>query len=186
MRNDSHKWSPAQAITSFVDTPIDLNVAVITPIELARQTLISGANVLSQINAPLIGWPDITSTESYALCLRRDRVLIVDEVSTNDSNRDTGWDDASQQALSDVSDSYAVFDLSGPQALELLQRGAEISLQTQSRSVMRLLFGLDTMIYRVASTDRFRIHIAWARQQSLIEHLQMCSRAAESFDLRTL
>jgi len=173
MRNDSHKWPPAQAIVSFNETPIDLGLAILSPIVLSRQTLLSGPNVFDQVDAPLIAWPDIVDKQRYALCLRRDRVLLVDGAEP-----DSGWDEKNHQAISDVSDTYAVFDLSGPHALELLQRGAEISLQTQSRSVVRLLFGLDAIIYRVAKADQFRVHIAWARQRSLIDHLHSAASLA--------
>ncbi len=172
MRNDSHKWPPAQAIDSFNESFIDLGNASLKPIEMARQTMISGPNVLDQIDAPLVAWPTIIDEQRYALCLRRDRVLLVDGVERSGIERDSGWDQKNQQAISDVSDTYAVFDLSGPYALELLQRGAEISLQTPSNSVLRRLFGLDTIIYRAAKADQFRVHIEWARRQSLIDHLR--------------
>lgn len=172
MRNDNHKWPPAQAISSFIESSIDFGNASLQPIEVARQTMISGPHVLDQIDAPLVAWPTIIDEQRYALCLRRDRVLLVDGVERSGLERDSGWDQKKQQAISDYSDTYAVFDLSGPHALELLQRGAEISLQTPSNSVVRRLFGLDAMIYRAVKPDQFRVHIAWARQQSLIEHFQ--------------
>ncbi len=166
MRDDRHKW----AAFAPDDTAIDLGGAQLSPIRLARQTLISGPNVHAQTSLPVIEWPDIIDQDVYALSLRRDRVLVV-----NGPEIETGWTPGTSQAISDASDAYATFDLSGPGAFQLLQRGAELSLKTRSKSVMRALFGMHVMLYRRAS-ERFRLHVPTAQQDGLMHHIKAAAQ----------
>lgn len=162
MRDDRHKWAPLAS-----GTVVDLRTATLTPVKLHRQTLISGPDVLRQTELPVVQWPDVIGRESYALSLRRDRVLMV-----NGAAIATGWDQAKSWAVSNASDAFAVFDLSGADAFDLLTRGAELSLDSPSNSVTRRLFGLDVMLYRAALPDpTYRLHVATAMQDALINHL---------------
>jgi len=162
MRDDRLKWDAPEVVkTSFVAEKV-----TVTPVLLERQTLISGANVLKQIAQPVIEWPQITPEKSYALSLRRDQVLLVNGPEMTD-----GWSEVTQQSISDASDTWAVFDLSGPGAITLLNCGTELSLNVQSRSVSRLAFGLEVLIYRIIDHDRFRIHVASSQADTLLKHL---------------
>jgi hypothetical protein len=164
MRDDSEKWDAPDALPR-VHTE---NGVTLTPVTLTRQVLISGPQVLSCPDWPILRWPDIAPAPPYALSLRRDRVLLVDGPEMAD-----GWHPDSGCAISDASDAYAVFDLSGRRAFEVLQRGAELRLDLPSPSVARLLFGLAVFLYRVEKGDRFRIHIASSQAEALVKSLKL-------------
>ena len=163
MRDDRHKWAPA----GQNDFPIDIWNATLSIPKIERQTLISGQNVLSQIKQPLIGWPDIAKKESYAVTLRRDRVLLI-----NGPEKSDGWNTKQNQAISNASNAFAVFDLSGEAALSLLKRGTELSLEISSRSAARRLFGLEAILYRFADKQTYRIHVHAAHRETLIENFK--------------
>ncbi|MCZ4351221.1 hypothetical protein O4H61_01695 [Roseovarius aestuarii] len=163
MRDDSQRW----------DAPLPPDYAhsakgiTLTRTTLARQVVVSGPRVLTQIEGPVAEWPGIVTGQSYALCLRTDRVLLV-----NGPPLSEGWHEGTDQAVSDASDAYAVVDISGPRSLEVLTRGAELSLQHPSKSVARLLFGLGVFLYRHDSEDRFRIHVPSSQADALIQSIK--------------
>lgn len=163
MRDDSNKWDAPDAL---MGTHIQSGVTLV-PVSLTRQTLISGPRVQSQTDWPIVGWPDIATTPTYALSLRRDRVLLVDGPDMAE-----GWHEDTQRAISDARDAYTVFDISGDRAIEVLQRGAEVRLDMESKSVARLLFGFGVFLYRVNSEDRFRIHAPSRQAGSLVGFLK--------------
>lgn len=70
-----------------------------------------------------------------------------------------------------MTDGVQVFDLQGPFALSALQRGAELSVDTASASVARLLFGMNVFLYRHDQHDRFRIHITRGLGEALYQNL---------------
>ena len=145
---------------------IDLGPARLTPVHLTRQTLVSGPNVLTQTDLPLVDWPGAAPSGPYAVTLRRDRLLLVNAPETPD-----GWNDTTQQATSDVTDAYTVFDLTGD-ALPLLGRGAEIFPDIPSRSVARLLFGLDVFLYHLDDGTTYRLHVPRAHAEALVTHFE--------------
>jgi len=61
-------------------------------------------------------------------------------------------------------------------SLELLKRGAEISLDEPSQSAVRFLFGYEVIIYRTSSTD-FRLHIDHTYADALWSHFQQSTVA---------
>jgi len=163
MRDDSGKWD-APLPSGYAHDANGMTLAAVT---LARQVLISGPDVLTQTKQPIAGWPDIVTADSYALSVRRDRVLLVNGPTVSE-----GWHDDIGQAVSDASDAYAVFDVSGERSLEVLKRGAELNLDVPSRSVARLLFGLGVFLYRYETENSFRIHVASAHAEALVKSLE--------------
>lgn len=163
MRDDRTKWPPAGTSAGM----LQLNGCRLSPVHPKRQTLVSGAGLSSRFDGPFLGWPDIADTDTYVLSLRRDRILIVNGPAQQD-----GWDSARNLAISDFTDGYAVFDLQGPAAFAVLRRGTEITLETPSRSVARLLFGLGVLVYRFGQEDGFRLHVARAHRDALLRRLQ--------------
>jgi len=166
MRDDTALWDAPRDPTE----PIDLGPAQLTPVQLTRQTLVSGPDVLHQTDLPLVEWPDAAPSGPYALTLRRDRLLLVNGPEAPD-----GWNDATRQATSDVTDAYSVFDLTGD-ALPLLGRGAEISPDIPSRSVARLLFGLGVFLYRLDNATTYRLHVPRAHTEALVKHVETAAR----------
>lgn len=162
MRDDRLKW-PAP---SSAPINVTLDDAVLSSVAEMRQTLISGPNVLRQLDVPVGAWPNPVIGESYALSLRRDRILQI-----NGPKVALGWDDAKSLAVSDASDAYAVFELLGQGAFDVLKRGTEISLAVPSKSVTRRLFGLAVMVYRHEAEDRFRLHVARASADALVAQI---------------
>lgn len=157
MRNDTTSWDAPCADQGFDRE--GLSVRRIWP---ARQVLVSGVDVLSQVTLPVIGWPEMASGP-VALCLRRDRVLELDGPARQD-----GWRDG--LAVTDVTDGYAVFEISGAVAFDALRAGTEIRLDLPSRSVARRFHGMDALIYRIA--PGYRIHVPRAMAEALARHLR--------------
>ena len=97
MRDDRQKWAPSQS-----DSPatVETDLVRISGVSSDRLTLISGpvqqalAKCGMQIAA---GWPDPVSSDSYALRLRRDRILVVNGPALED-----GWDADNGVAISDM------------------------------------------------------------------------------------
>lgn len=155
MRNDSEKWTPALGLVRPAFSVPGFEMQMILP---RRQTLISGtyssAVALAGVGAA-IGWPDKVAGGSYALRLRRDRVLVVNGPALAD-----GWHDAEGLAVSDMTDGYAVIEIGGAHAMGVLMRGTEISPDEPSASVVRGYAGYGTLIYAGETEGRFRIHVA--------------------------
>jgi hypothetical protein len=169
MRDDSTKWDVPHAS----DHVHNANGITLTALTLTRQVLCSGPRVLAQTQLPIAGWPDIVTAQSYALSIRRDQVLLVNGPAIPE-----GWHDATCQAVSDASDAYAVFDISGEKSLEALKRGAELNLDIPSRSVARALFGLDVFLYRYGTENGFRIHARRSHAQALLKSLSIAIAAS--------
>jgi len=157
MRDDSARWDAPRKVSAVWKR----DAVSIREITLPRLTLISGADVLAD-HPNAIGWPAIASGDSYTLCLRRDRVL---EVGGPD--RPEGWDSATGRAISDLNGGEAVFEVTGPNALPFLTRGAELDLTAPSRSALRGLFGMAATLYRYGAEDQFRLHVSLARGQAM-------------------
>jgi len=168
MRDDSHKWDRLTK-DDVIEMP---NGARLSHVKNLTLTMISGTNVLKQIDAPQVGWPEVTDADRYAVVMRRDRVLLV-----GDTDLTEGWDDAKNLAVSDMTHGYDVFDLSGPQALSMMQQGTEIHLDQPSRSVVRLAFGLGLHIYRYGAEDTFRVHVLTHQREALIGYLKAVSKS---------
>ncbi|MDK3019013.1 hypothetical protein [Pseudodonghicola flavimaris] len=158
MRDDSQSWAPPPDHSQ----PLHGAGVTVTRILPVRQTLISAPDILTRQPAAL-GWPDVATGDRYSLCLRRDRVLEI-----NGPERAAGWHDG--QAISDITDGLIVFEIAGAAALALIQRGTEISERQPSRSVQRLGFGTELMLYRWE--DRLRLHAPRADGPALWHRLK--------------
>ena len=167
MRDDRARWDAPQDHTAAMT----VGGATLQEVTLTRQTLISGTDV-RRTTGPVIGWPDIVGADRYVLCLRRDRVLVV-----NGEPMATGWDSSTQTAVSDMTHGYRVFDLTGPAAHDVLRRGAEIELTSPSPSVARQMFGLGAFVYRVSHPDHLRVHVATAQAEAMYGHLTAALQA---------
>lgn len=163
MRNDSAKWDRLRTAREFELSP-KVRLKRVDGLQL---TLLSGPRVLEQIDLPQIGWPDLAPLDPHAVMMRRDRVLIVGGASLPE-----GWDETTNQVASDMSHGYAVFDLSGPGALDVLQVGTELFLDRPSRSAARLAFGLGLLIHRFTDEHTYRIFVPRYHADALIAHLK--------------
>ena len=133
MRNDSANWTPAAPLARAPVEIAETRLEVIVP---ERQTLLSGSiGALLEMSGveTATGWPKPATGESYALCLRRDRILRVNGTALED-----GWYEAVGVAVSDMTDGYAVIQVSGPSALSVLKRGTEIDPSEPSAATARL------------------------------------------------
>ncbi|MEX0340191.1 MAG: hypothetical protein AB3N11_14260 [Arenibacterium sp.] len=159
MRDDRHRW----------DAPDDLAFKggfELREVEGIKQHLVSGVSVQKQFVKMRVAWPDIGSGDNYALSLRRDQVLVV-----NGSDLRPGYDAQTGIAVTEMSSGFSVLDLSGPDAWAQLKRGAELCLDTPSRSVVRRVFGVDVVLYRFEAKGRFRLHVPRAMVQAFRKHL---------------
>ena len=160
MRNDNHRWDPPTLLSRSG------NSVTLTEVVGLTQHMVSGVNVLERFADKLIDWPDGLAAVGYALSMRRDRVLVVGATDLK-----TGFNPDSGLAVTDMSDAYAVFDLTGPHALDRLRMGAEIPLDQPSRSVARQVFGCDVLLCCLAKKRGFRLHLPRANAQSVAAHL---------------
>lgn len=145
MRDDSHKWDAPFSH----EQRLSADGLEISTLGFERLCLISGAQARSRTPLQPVGWPQPAAGTSYAISLRRDRILEV-----NGPVREDGWHDAEGLAVSTVTDAYHAFLIEGPRAIELLKRGAELSLAQPSQSAARVMFNLPAILYRLAE-DRF-------------------------------
>ena len=160
MRDDTARW----------DTPVSLSYSSstlnIAEVELPAQFWVSGTDVLARFKDQSVRWPDVVGSDTYALTLRRDRVLLVGRI-----DMPLGYASGSGLAVSDVSDAFQVIEISGPAAFERLCHGAELDLRKPSSSVMRRAFGAEVMLYRFGDDTRFRMHVPRAGMQSVFRQL---------------
>ena len=160
MRNDTARWDPPVPLSFTSDR------LTISEVTLPRQIWVSGIDVLEQFADQLIAWPDIATSDRYVVALRRDRVLLV-----GPTGHPPGYSPETGLATTEVSDAYLVIDISGPDALKALRRGTELRLDQPSRSVLRRLFSIEAMLYRVTDEGTFRAHIPRAMAQAFFSHL---------------
>lgn len=158
MRDDRNRWNAPGSL----GLPLEGPGVTVTPVTDLQQVLISGPDVRRSF-ATLVEWPDVAQGGSYTLSLRRDRVMVIGGPA-----RTEGWQESSQQAVTEMSDGYEVLDIAGPAAFDLLRRGAELSLTSPSRSVARLLFGMGTILYRHGSESTFRVHVGRSQAEAFL------------------
>ena len=153
MRDDSRRWPEF----NLDKAPVKLGDVILSSAKVARQTVISGPleNALKLCGLEKAqGWPDVVTEETYALRLRRDRILVVNGPPLED-----GWHAEHGLAVSDMSGGLVVFEIDGPGALPILRRGTEINVNEPSLSVTRRLWGHATEIYRYQGNNRLRLHV---------------------------
>lgn len=114
MRDDSSNWNPLQTL----DADIQTDGVAVSKSYLRRQTIVSGPRVLLEFEFAL-SWPEIAKGDTYHLSLRRDRILAVED---EDLGPD-GWDTKTNQAVSDASGAFEVFEVAGPRARSFGPRG---------------------------------------------------------------
>ncbi|MEX0280163.1 MAG: hypothetical protein AB3N13_03105 [Arenibacterium sp.] len=160
MRNDNRKWT----------SPVGFDLATglsVREIKGSRQFLVSGVDVQRRYASNLITWPDVVVSDNCALSLRRDQVLLV-----NGPHLPHGYNASTGLAATDMSSGLVILELSGPDAWTVLKRGAEIRLDTPSRSVARRVFGIDVMLYGYRDATCFRMHVPRAMAVALHQHVR--------------
>ena len=173
MRNDNARWTPAKGLDRPEFQRDGCTLRVIRP---KRQILLSGPmNAL--LNAAglsqAVGWPEQASGDTYAIRLRRDRVLVINGHEMTD-----GWDSDRGIAISDVTDGYAIIGLEGTRTLQVLKRGTEIDPSEPSASVVRGFAGYPIMVYAYGSDHSYRIHVPRVYLEGLWERLEEFAYAA--------
>lgn len=165
MRDDRSKWPAVQSETV---PDVEHSGISVRQIALLRQTVVSGAfedcMALSGMNTSVGGGSDIAVGESYVLRQRRDRILVVNGPAVLD-----GWNDKHNVAVSDMTAAYAVIELSGGKAEQLIATGTEFDTQLVSPSVSRLWHGFGILLYRYGDGDTYRMHVRSAFLTSVLE-----------------
>lgn len=162
MRNDTTNWDAPHARDAAITAP----GITIQQVQLKRQTTVSGVDVLHYF-CPATGWPDVARGPSYAVALRRDRVLLLDGPPLTD-----GWNDKTGHAVSDMTGGYAVIDLSGEAVHDVLKRGADINPNIRSGSAARLFAGIGVILYHFDAPMRLRLHVSAAQRDTLWQTLE--------------
>lgn len=169
MRDDRMKW--AALPETFL--PVTRDRVAVTSCDVGRQYLVSGISAVAHGNAS--GWPDVVTNRAYRLQISRDQSLHV-----GGDAQPAGWQADVSLAVSDMSDGYHVFQVSGPAAFDLLCRGAELDLQMLSHSVARQLWGMHVLLYRHTSDSTYRLHVERGFAMALFTAL---ARAADQVAL---
>lgn len=162
MRDDSQKWSTQ----TFDPNVYSSETLVIKQIQPNRQIIISGVRARENTKLALIAWSGFAPAHDYALVLRRDRIIEI-----NGPARSDGWDEQTGLAISDVTDGYAVAHLDGPDAMPLLMRSTEISINQPSASAARLCFGFSALVYAREGESSFAAHVSRPFAQSFRQAL---------------
>lgn len=171
MRDDRHRWAPP--VLEIAHSLVGSGVAARRVLP-QRQVVISGRRDSALRLAGLgraFTWPEIAPLGAYAVSLRRDRILAVDVGPIA-----TGWFEAEQLAVSEVTDGYEVVEISGPGAMDFLQTGTELSLDEPSASVLRLWHGFGIMLYRYEAQTKYRIHVGSVYAEGLWSRLELLLR----------
>lgn len=164
MRDDRLRWPP---VTDFQDAAIVAPHVTVTSHILDRQVIISGqieACLAASGCAEAFGGDRVVSGQTYALRLRRDRILVVNGGAHSD-----GWHKDHGIAISDLTSGICVFELLGPAARAVINSGTEYMTDAGSASVSHIWHGNACQIYRYEDDSRFRIHVGHAYGQSVWE-----------------
>ena len=119
-------------------------------------TLVSGniTAFAAKRRLPVFGLAQTIDTEDYLLRVARDRALWV---STTDNSLE-GWHDG--MALSPMHGGFAVLELNGPAALDLLAQGTSVDLRAPSPCAALLFAGHMATVARFPSSWRLLIEPA--------------------------
>ena len=82
------------------------------------------------------------ASATYALAMRRDRMLVVNGPMLQDGWHDSGY------AVSDMSSAHVAFEFEGSATMDLLSRGTEIDFNNKSAGVARRFRDLDILLYQ--------------------------------------
>ena len=155
MRDDRHKWPTALGVErpDLVQNQITLRV-----VPVRRQTVVSGdiADCLAKsgCKAAVGGGLDIAWGETYCLRQRRDRILVV-----NGPDLDDGWHSDQNVAVSDMTAAYAIIEIVGAKAEQLIATGTEFIANRPSASTSMLWHGFGVLLYRHGGEHQFRMHV---------------------------
>jgi heterotetrameric sarcosine oxidase gamma subunit len=125
--------------------------------------LVSGdlAKFQAQHGVDCIGPRDTISGARYALRLAPDRLLFVGNAGAQAT---AGWSDG--VAITDVSDGFLLFDVTGPAALEVVAMGADYDFTSRPalpmESAAMLFAGLKVSVVRIAGGWRLHVERPYA------------------------
>jgi heterotetrameric sarcosine oxidase gamma subunit len=180
MPDRSHFWSPVPDWSQASIRYQDLSIAAV-PIEEAW--LVSGnlTKFLDQHGGlPCLGPRDICAGAAYALRLAPDRLLFVCRDDGSIGLPTFGWSDDGI-AISDISDGFVLFEVTGRAAPELMERGANYAFDAQPISCVEsasvLFAGFKVAVARLG--DGWRLHVERPYATALWQWLQ---HAASEWD----
>ncbi len=165
MRNDNERFSAPYA--EFV--ALESSVLSFRPITGLRQTEISGdlAKARSDHKLPIPTCGAGTKTSAtYALAMRRDRMLVVNGPMLQDGWHDSGY------AVSDMSSAHVAFEFEGSATMDLLSRGTDIDFNNKSAGVARRFRGFDILLYQANCGVSVRLHIGHGHADTFYRWVQ--------------
>ncbi len=114
---------------------------------------------------PFAGPRDICDSESYALRLAPDRLMFVGRDATMAHGEAFGWSDGGV-AITDVSDGFILFDITGPAARDLMALAAAYDFESvpaaPAESASMLIAGLKAAVSRRQSGWRLHVERPYA------------------------
>jgi hypothetical protein len=156
-------WSPVPDWSSANIRRLGLEIAAISTDTI---WLVSGdlAKFLARHDdgADCVGPRNMCGADRYALCLALDRLLFVCRGAVPET---PGWS-ADGVAITDVSDGFLLFDVTGPAALDVMALGAEYDFTSEAalagESAAMLFAGLKVSIARIAAGWRLHVERSYA------------------------
>lgn len=154
---DTHKlW---QDIPDLGMAKLNMPGAFIHKVSVGSQYMVSGSLALAAakagVDAEGAGVLGLVTGAKYSLRLARERLLIVSDAAEALS---PGWHDDGY-AVTPMGGALAVFEISGPRAIEIVKRATVISTDTPGPCAAVNFAGATACLYRFGNQETVRIHI---------------------------
>ncbi|PZO81222.1 MAG: hypothetical protein DI629_05225 [Mesorhizobium amorphae] len=154
MRDLAQKWTP---VPHWAGARIETDGLSVTTVSVGEQTLVSGDleawSHMSGLAAPGVGAFGLAQGQAYTVRLARDRLLAVSAAPLPHAR---GWH-SSGFGVTGMNGGLHVFEVSGPDALRLIERGTSLAPGDRSRSASVPFAGASVILYRHG--EALRLHV---------------------------
>lgn len=153
---DTHKlW---QETPDLGTASLSMSGALLRKVTVGSQYMVSGAIALAAAKAGVdisgAGAFGVVAGTKYSLRLARERLLIVSDTAVLAA----GWHEDGY-ALTPMGGALAVFDISGPRAIEIVKRGTATSISNPGSCAAVSFAGAIAFLCRVENEETIRIHV---------------------------
>jgi len=165
MHDRAQFWSP---VPEWPSVSLQGTAVTIAPVNVVTAWLVSGDATQFLARSQILdihGPRQVCSSDTYALRLAPDRLLVVDAVVSDAASAITG-DPFANCAVTEISDGLLLFDILGDSAAELIGQGSEYRLDDAAprphESASMNFGGLRVIVSRRANGWRLHVERPWA------------------------